>query len=657
MGPVAGLVPKPVRDLLQSQRQSLLPEKDLLRFLSETDPNGLIHVHTECGVIPARWDGDCSMAAKTELDLHGSRVRVQRLVEDKNEPGKVVRSFARAGEDFLVDLEENRLLRMVDLSGWYLARLLEESPARDLSDSENELNYESDGMSDDVFGEDTESFVSVNHPPSRVTGVSEGFKVFSEPFEVSKALFIDKKINFPKEQRASYLKDLILKVRSKESAPSEKNLLFRVTLSRAPSAAHMILKGACLWDGLWFDLGDHFSKYFEHLHFLRTASLRKLRFKRALSEIAFYLLEQTNEAEAEALIQDRMKSLELPDEEARWEAAEYLKRFFKTFVLHETEVLLAGEDEWSLVPLHFRHWGALFWEVQTLFGGDLFDWLKTQQKEIDLDEFFMKVRALYGRLAEKNIELCFNQKKVQQARFHVKVRAEQKTEHGWFEMNPEVSWEGRPVSDAEWRRILENQGIRLEAEGLWVLDATSLLTLQHLRDLLQSPSGGRQKGPTASARVPRPQILDWVWLRHQGAEIELSPENEKLVQRLIHFEKIETRPVPEYFRGTLRDYQKQGYDWLAFLYEHRLGGCLADDMGLGKTVQAIAFLAGLKEKKIVPSWKAHEKVPHLIVVPTTLAFNWKQEFQRFYPALNVLEYSGGATRGEAFEKAEVIIAS
>ena len=76
-------------------------------------------------------------------------------------------------------------------------------------------------------------------------------------------------------------------------------------------------------------------------------------------------------------------------------------------------------------------------------------------------------------------------------------------------------------------------------------------------------------------------------------------------------------------------------------------------MGLGKTIQAIAFLAGLKEKIIRPSGEAREGAKHLVVLPTTLVFNWKQEFERFYPGLSVAEY--GAVRPKELESAEVVL--
>ena len=105
---------------------------------------------------------------------------------------------------------------------------------------------------------------------------------------------------------------------------------------------------------------------------------------------------------------------------------------------------------------------------------------------------------------------------------------------------------------------------------------------------------------------------------------------------------------------TLRPYQKEGYDWLGFLYEHRFGACLADDMGLGKTVQAISLLTGLAEGRITPV--APDGTPHLIVVPPSLLFNWESEITRFAPSLTVMTYTG-QKRSLDFAGADVVLTS
>jgi len=83
----------------------------------------------------------------------------------------------------------------------------------------------------------------------------------------------------------------------------------------------------------------------------------------------------------------------------------------------------------------------------------------------------------------------------------------------------------------------------------------------------------------------------------------------------------------------LRSYQKEGLAWLQFLREQKLSGILADDMGLGKTAQALAHLLLEKEAGRLDR-------PALIVLPTSLVFNWKVEAARFAPSLSILSLHG-----------------
>lgn len=104
------------------------------------------------------------------------------------------------------------------------------------------------------------------------------------------------------------------------------------------------------------------------------------------------------------------------------------------------------------------------------------------------------------------------------------------------------------------------------------------------------------------------------------------------LERLRDFESIEEYELPSYFEGTLRPYQHAGYNWLRFLNEFKFGGCLADDMGLGKTVQTLALLAYEKEQN--PGFTS------LLVMPTSLIYNWELEAKKFTPELKILVYSG-----------------
>jgi superfamily II DNA or RNA helicase len=109
---------------------------------------------------------------------------------------------------------------------------------------------------------------------------------------------------------------------------------------------------------------------------------------------------------------------------------------------------------------------------------------------------------------------------------------------------------------------------------------------------------------------------------------------------------------PPAFRGTLRAYQRDGLRWLQVLRQSELGGILADDMGLGKTVQVIAHL-------VCEMQGGRLEKPALIVVPTSLVFNWLDELMRFAPDLRCVNFTGpgrAMLRGE-LRGAHVIIVS
>lgn len=99
--------------------------------------------------------------------------------------------------------------------------------------------------------------------------------------------------------------------------------------------------------------------------------------------------------------------------------------------------------------------------------------------------------------------------------------------------------------------------------------------------------------------------------------------------------------------GTLRPYQEEGTKWMEYMAENNFGACLADDMGLGKTIQTIALLLKVCSHK--------DCGPILIVMPRSLLFNWKSEFEHFAPSLTVGIYHGLARDFEAALKNQIVL--
>ncbi len=126
----------------------------------------------------------------------------------------------------------------------------------------------------------------------------------------------------------------------------------------------------------------------------------------------------------------------------------------------------------------------------------------------------------------------------------------------------------------------------------------------------------------------------------------------KLGEKLLHFKGIESCVLPKGLEGQLRDYQKEGVDWLNFLREFQLGGILADDMGLGKTIQVLTHLLSEKES-------GRQKFPNLIIAPTSLMANWENECKRFTPDLKVLILQGAHrhARFENIAQADIVLST
>ncbi|MCJ7935886.1 MAG: DEAD/DEAH box helicase [Chryseobacterium sp.] len=113
---------------------------------------------------------------------------------------------------------------------------------------------------------------------------------------------------------------------------------------------------------------------------------------------------------------------------------------------------------------------------------------------------------------------------------------------------------------------------------------------------------------------------------------EVQKEIASYSSQLSTFKNIPQTDVPAGLHAELRDYQHEGLNWLNFLDGFNFGGCLADDMGLGKTLQIIAFILSQREKR------GH--ITNLIIVPTSLLFNWQEEISKFAPSIKVLLHYG-----------------
>ncbi|MGD1086367.1 MAG: DEAD/DEAH box helicase, partial [Verrucomicrobiota bacterium] len=136
-----------------------------------------------------------------------------------------------------------------------------------------------------------------------------------------------------------------------------------------------------------------------------------------------------------------------------------------------------------------------------------------------------------------------------------------------------------------------------------------------------------------------PQRFHALQLADDAAKKFLAPDRVEKIQRRVGELKARVAPaLPQGIRALMRPYQMDGYHFLACLTENRFGGVLADDMGLGKTLQALAWLAWLRDR--AAGGTSGAPLPSLVVCPKSVTDNWRAEAERFYPGLRVRLWRG-----------------
>lgn len=120
----------------------------------------------------------------------------------------------------------------------------------------------------------------------------------------------------------------------------------------------------------------------------------------------------------------------------------------------------------------------------------------------------------------------------------------------------------------------------------------------------------------------------------EHVKVKRSEAFENVLDRLKNYQKHQY-PLSEHYDKILRDYQKDGYQWLATMSELGFGGILADDMGLGKTLQMVTLLENSEHNFSI------------IVCPSSLVLNWLDEFQKFSESLSAVAVMGNAQERKA----------
>ncbi|MFM2089697.1 MAG: hypothetical protein RLZZ127_186 [Planctomycetota bacterium] len=142
---------------------------------------------------------------------------------------------------------------------------------------------------------------------------------------------------------------------------------------------------------------------------------------------------------------------------------------------------------------------------------------------------------------------------------------------------------------------------------------------------------GGLKEVNGKVRVPRHAAAMAVALAESGGQMTLDEITKDLATLAKGGAEIPVQPIPPGINATLREYQHEGFNWMAFLSSRGLGGVLADDMGLGKTLQSLTFIK-----------HRHNEDPgvHLVVAPRSVVDNWFDECKKFVPDMPVHVHLG-----------------
>ena len=127
----------------------------------------------------------------------------------------------------------------------------------------------------------------------------------------------------------------------------------------------------------------------------------------------------------------------------------------------------------------------------------------------------------------------------------------------------------------------------------------------------------------------------------QNVEITKNETYAEMIKGIENNSEIKNIKLPSTMEKILRYYQKTGFKWLKLLDKYNFGGILADDMGLGKTVQCISIILSYIEET-----DGKNRKPSIVVSPSSLSLNWKNEVEKFANNIKVLVISGNAQERE-----------
>lgn len=204
----------------------------------------------------------------------------------------------------------------------------------------------------------------------------------------------------------------------------------------------------------------------------------------------------------------------------------------------------------------------------------------------------------------------------------------------WFEFKILYNLGGQTYTHQEILQMLRQtaQGERYLQTGHQIF----LIGLDSTPELLEKDLDSAAAKPESSHQELYNLMFYRQLFQERGISIQGNAVYNQFEADISRENLVETCEVPDTLDGELRQYQKEGFYWLRFLYQYRFNGILADDMGLGKTIQVLTLLKSIPVDQ-----------PHLVICPRSLIYNWAAEIDKFYPGTPYLVYHGVPEEREA----------
>lgn len=322
--------------------------------------------------------------------------------------------------------------------------------------------------------------------------------------------------------------------------------------------------------------------------------------------------------------------------DANWQISIALADQKQDNLLITTEQLFAGKHPWLLNPVP-----RLKNDIQLLANEfAMLENLRLSSPSIEVssDDAYQLFINEHQRLKEIGIKLIVptGLKKPQALRVLLENKGEQLEEN----TEPILNWQSlanfqysvaignQTVDESEFKQFVQEKQPFIYINGEWIAWDPMLATelKQYLERVNQQYS--YLEAWKLEETESFPEQLD---------EVEFDIQwSDTLKDKLTELYKNEPQPtpLPTQFNGSLRPYQKKGFDWLIHLRKVGFGGCLADDMGLGKSIQTIAYILYVLENQPV------KKAPFLLICPTSLLYNWQLECEKFAPHLKLFIHHG-----------------